>query len=196
MLGQSLAAGFTLVVVAFVLSQSRSSLNTLRAKLRDAVMSLIGISSKEVPHLSSSETGKPASAPLQPDELERDASQEDLLRRYERFAESSSEGLWELELPTHKVYYSARWQALVGLEPEPLDADIDHWLGRIHPEDKARVSHVLNTHIDNNQAFFEVEYRLRHHKRGYLQVSSRAHFDHFCVGQYPSESGLRRSRQT
>ena len=189
MLGQSLAAGFTLVVVAFVLGQSRSSLNTLHARLRDAIMSLVGISSKEVPRLGSSKSEKPAPAPLQPDELERDTSQENLLRRYERFAYVSSEGLWELELATHKVHYSARWQALVGLEPEPLDADIAHWLGRIHPDDKARVSHVLNTHIDNNQAFFnqtffELEYRLRHHKRGYLQVSSRA------TGSYDADGKL------
>lgn len=48
-------------------------------------------------------------------------------------------GLFEVDLRTNEACFSAQWQKIVGFEPQDHIADLNHWLFRVHPEDRPRL---------------------------------------------------------
>jgi len=54
-------------------------------------------------------------------------------------AQASLDGFFELDLKTNDANFSAQWQSIAGYEAREHAADIEHWLNRVHPEDRARL---------------------------------------------------------
>jgi len=70
------------------------------------------------------------------------------------YSESVNEGVLDL------TYINARVTEILGVSPEDWLADpTTYWLGRIHPDDRAKVS-ALNDRIDQTGEPFSVEYRM------------------------------------
>ncbi|MEM9946905.1 MAG: EAL domain-containing protein [Cyanobacteria bacterium P01_D01_bin.36] len=92
--------------------------------------------------------------------------------RYALAVESASDGIWDWDLKTNKVYYSSRWQSLLGLAThERIHNSPNEWLSRIHPDDKHEFEHKLQTHLQHPQhQKFRHEYRLRHADGNYRWV--------------------------
>ena len=110
--------------------------------------------------------------------LEREYST--LKQRHEGFAASAADGLWEWAAGG-KVFYSARWQSILGLSPQDLVGNSSHWLSRIHPQDRARVETAIKRAQDSAEPF-EAEYRLRHQDGNYRQVLSQARWQNGSDG--------------
>lgn len=104
-------------------------------------------------------------------EEERQAREESD-ERYRLAAEGSSDGLYDWNLRTQSVFFSNRWQSLLG-EGQPLDSDPAEWLGRIHPDDASRVRESLERHWSGATAQFEEEHRLRQADGEYRWVLAR-----------------------
>ncbi|MGH9201886.1 MAG: response regulator, partial [Vicinamibacterales bacterium] len=67
---------------------------------------------------------------------------EDLHVSEERYAlavRGANDGLWDWNLTTNEVYWSARWKAMLGYEESEMGVRPDEWLGRVHDDDLARV---------------------------------------------------------
>src|SRR5690606_27500705 len=68
--------------------------------------------------------------------------QRELLESQQRYALAvmgTNDGLWDWNLETSLVYYSPRWQAMLGFPPTEHWADPQHWLARVHPDDRDQV---------------------------------------------------------
>ncbi len=58
-----------------------------------------------------------------------------VLARWRRAAESARDGLWEVQVPGHAVWFSDRFGAILGHPPGGLVPDLAAFVSRIHPQD-------------------------------------------------------------
>ena len=82
--------------------------------------------------------------------------------RYSLVAEGVNDGLWDWDLTSDEVHYSARWFRLLGYPEEGQEGlgSADTWLKRVHPDDRSRVRSKLEAHIAGTTELFEDEHRL------------------------------------
>ncbi|UZN04784.1 EAL domain-containing protein [Cellulomonas sp. S1-8] len=81
--------------------------------------------------------------------------------RYALAAEAANDGMWDWDLGTGVVYYSARWKALLGFTEDEIGATSHEWLSRVHPADRVTVDRALSHHLNGRDPALEVGYRLR-----------------------------------
>ena len=86
--------------------------------------------------------------------------------RYELAVRGSTDGLWDWDVCSGKVYYSARFEELLGCDLGEIKNDIAAWQSRIHPEDRDDVLNALQDHLENGAAY-DVECRLDKKGDGY-----------------------------
>lgn len=93
--------------------------------------------------------------------------------RYFLAARGTNDGLWDWNLQSGEVYYSPRWQEMLGLEvSEPPHTD-EAWLTRVHPEDRSRVETQLGEHLAGKTPHFEAELRMEHTQEGFRWMLCR-----------------------
>ena len=88
-------------------------------------------------------------------------------------ARGFNDGLWDWDLKERAVTYSTRWKAMLGYAEDDVGNDIEAWLDRVHPEDRARVWNELTRHLDGYDGHFESEHRVLHKDHGYRYMLSR-----------------------
>ena len=103
--------------------------------------------------------------------------------RYAVAAQGANDGLWDWDRTRDRVFYSDRWKAIVGCQPEELGSGPEEWFDRIHPDDLKTVRAELTAHFDGLTAHFENEHRLWHKEYGYRWVLCRG------IG-VPGETGV------
>ena len=81
--------------------------------------------------------------------------------RIQTALESTTDGVWELDVPEGRMYRSRALLQYLQLEALALDGSHAAWVARIHPDDAWRVSQVLGQHLQGAASAFECEYRLR-----------------------------------
>jgi diguanylate cyclase (GGDEF)-like protein/PAS domain S-box-containing protein len=86
---------------------------------------------------------------------------------------SAGQGVWDLDLIKGRSYYSPDWKKMLGYEDHELGDQTDLWLKLIHPADRERVSDADRRHMENETAFFEAEFRMRHKDGHWVWVLDR-----------------------
>ena len=81
--------------------------------------------------------------------------------RLELATRGSNDGLWDWDLVTDKVYYSTRFQQLLGYDGVDVFEEIFSFRSHLHPDDAARVLRHLHAHLRGHRPGFDEEYRLR-----------------------------------
>ena len=107
----------------------------------------------------------------------RRESEEKLKRSEERFAlamRGANDGLWDWNLETDEVYYSARWKSMLGYEADELDNNLNTWASLVHPSDKESVLEKVQDYLLGKTASFEVEMRMQHKDGHEVFILSRA----------------------
>jgi len=107
---------------------------------------------------------------------ERKQAEEALYESEERYAlaaRGANDGLWDWNLKTNEVYYSERWQEMLGVAKN-VGSSPDEWLSRVHPDDLPRLRESLDEHLHAKSGHFELEHRIRHASGTYRWVLSRA----------------------
>ena len=94
-------------------------------------------------------------------------------RRYALAAQGAHDGLWDWDLAAGKVYYSPRWKEIVGCADPEVGTDPDEWLGRIHPDDRARVEAELFRAGEPSGSLVQAEHRVAHRGGGWCWVLAR-----------------------
>ena len=103
---------------------------------------------------------------------------------------ASDEGLWDWDLVTGKLYYSERWKAMLGYSGGEVSGDLEEWLGRIHPDDRPRVSAEIQAHRKGYLQTLETEYRMRHKDGRYRWMENRGGASRDASGRVVRIAGL------
>jgi diguanylate cyclase (GGDEF)-like protein/PAS domain S-box-containing protein len=93
--------------------------------------------------------------------------------RYALAVNGANDGLWDWNLKTNEVYFSARWQAMLGFQEGEIGVSPEEWFTRVHPEDLASVKQAIMAHLEGTTAHFEHEYRMLHQNGTYRWILSR-----------------------
>jgi len=81
--------------------------------------------------------------------------------RYARAISASTDGLWDWDMQSDKVYLSPRWKEMLGYEHDELPGNRqDAFLSRLHPEDVPRVKAARLAHFKRGVPY-QVELRLK-----------------------------------
>jgi PAS domain S-box-containing protein len=82
----------------------------------------------------------------------------------------SQDGLWDWNIKTDKVYYSPRWQQILGYEENSVLFTLDTWRSSLHPDDAKRVLDALELHLYGQAAEFSEEFRLKNASGNWVWV--------------------------
>ena len=97
------------------------------------------------------------------DITERRWAAESLLQSQEAYrlvAQAANDGLWDWDLRTNRIYFSARWKAMFGCTEVEIGSEPEQWFQRVHPDDVQRVRSALAAHRKSGSGFLEFEYRV------------------------------------
>lgn len=94
--------------------------------------------------------------------------------RWKIAVDSAEQGVWDHDLASGERYYSETWRDMRGLGPlDPLPADDEQWLARVHPDDRERVEAELNLCMAGEVEQLSLEYRERHEGGGWIWILRR-----------------------
>lgn len=87
--------------------------------------------------------------------------------------EATNDGIWAWYIPSGEAYFSPRYYTMLGYEPDEMPANYDTWAGLLHPDDLEKTQEIIQKHIANKSASYEVEFRLRTKTKGWLWILGR-----------------------
>lgn len=93
--------------------------------------------------------------------------------QYELAVRGSNDGVWEWNVTTQDLYYSARWKGMLGYAPHELEGHVTTWEWLLHPDDRERIQRQIAQHLDASGDLLEFECRLRHKDGTYRWIHSR-----------------------
>jgi diguanylate cyclase (GGDEF)-like protein/PAS domain S-box-containing protein len=93
--------------------------------------------------------------------------------RYALMLAGSADGIWDWDIAGNSIYFSPRWKAILGFQPEEHLLSPDEWLNRIHPDDLPSFKKQLDAHLNGLADEFRCEHRIMHKSESFRWVSSR-----------------------
>lgn len=93
--------------------------------------------------------------------------------RYALAIQGAKDGLWDWDLRTGEVFFSARWKSILGYRDDELENRLEEWFSRVHPDDLRGLKQALSDHLEGRSEAFEREYRMLHRNGEQLWIFSR-----------------------
>lgn len=112
------------------------------------------------------------------DETERRRSEQLLRESEERFrliTRATSDGVWDWDLITGKVWRGDGYQTLLGYSEDDLKTDNPAWTQNVHPDDREMVERSYNEAICAGEMSWSQEYRFKRKDGEYAQILDRAY---------------------
>ena len=106
--------------------------------------------------------------------LQAEADRHDAQERLDLVVAATQTGVWDWDMSTNRMYYSALWKASLGYEEWELSDSPAEWESRLHPEDKSRVLALVDDYLSGRIASYELEHRLRHKDGTYRWIHTVA----------------------
>ena len=102
-----------------------------------------------------------------------EALREATLRQNEA-GKAANVGLWDWDLVTNKVHYSAEWKRQIGYAEHEISDNIEEWRSRVHPDDLESTLERVQRSIAETQQYHNVEFRFRHKDGSYRWILAHA----------------------
>jgi len=93
--------------------------------------------------------------------------------RYALAARGANDGLWDWNIDSGVIYFSPRWNHMLGYAVSEQWSQPEQWLSHIHLDDRDRVRGEIAAHCEGTTPEFASEYRMRHKSGGYIWMLSR-----------------------
>ena len=87
--------------------------------------------------------------------------------------EAAHQGVWDWNLETNEVIYSASYKKLYGFADDDLKNDVSEWITRIHPEDQQLVYDSVVNHLQSENPVYDTQYRIRDKDGRYRWVMAK-----------------------
>ncbi|HET9058541.1 MAG TPA: diguanylate cyclase [Acidimicrobiales bacterium] len=94
--------------------------------------------------------------------------------RYALAARAANDGLWDWDLVKGTVYYSPRWQSMLGYPDGEIGPSPSEWLDRAHPDDSSRLRKLVEECRAGRQSCLQTEHRIRAKDGSYRWALCRA----------------------
>ena len=104
-----------------------------------------------------------ANAALAEQIIERDLMAQCLQQSEDRLdlvIQGSNEGIWDWDLTTHSAYFSNRFKALLGYEPDEFDNTLSTFHHHIHPLNLSTVNRAFQAHVREGRPY-DLKIRIR-----------------------------------
>jgi PAS domain S-box-containing protein len=93
--------------------------------------------------------------------------------RFELAIRGTDAGVWDWDMRSDEVFFSARWKSMLGHDDHEIANSFSEWENRLHPEDRSRSLSTIREYMDGGRSEYELEHRLRHKDGSYRWVLSR-----------------------
>lgn len=80
--------------------------------------------------------------------------------RFRRAAAGTTDGLWEWEIDSQRVWYAPRFVELLGHSVGEFSETFESFATRLHHEDRDRTMEAIREHLEEDKPY-DIEYRLR-----------------------------------
>lgn len=90
-------------------------------------------------------------------------------QRYQLAFEGMSVGVWDWDVATGSLYWSARFRDIIGVGHTTLVPHYSDFATRLHPDDKERTEAMLFGHV-RGECPYDIEYRLRRENGEYAWI--------------------------
>ncbi|MGK2964986.1 MAG: PAS domain S-box protein, partial [Tepidiformaceae bacterium] len=102
--------------------------------------------------------------------------------RYEFATRATNDAIWDWDLPTDALHWSAQFSELFGYPPGAIVPTIQFWEGLIHPADRERVVSSLNNAVAGTEEHWQAEYPLLRADGSYARVADRGYIQRDAAG--------------
>ncbi len=73
-----------------------------------------------------------------------------------------NDGIWDWNLHTNEIYFSPKWQEMIGYADKELVGHLETFRTLLHPDDAPLVFHAIEDYLSGVSPIFAVEFRFRH----------------------------------
>jgi PAS domain S-box-containing protein len=94
--------------------------------------------------------------------------------RLELAVQAAHVGLWDWDLRTNQVFFSAEWKRQIGYADHEIGNSLAEWHERIHPEDRHRTLQTVQAFIAKPWPGYTLEFRIRHKDGSYRWILTQA----------------------
>jgi diguanylate cyclase (GGDEF)-like protein/PAS domain S-box-containing protein len=102
-----------------------------------------------------------------------------LKERMELALLGSNDGVWDWDVTNDTVFFSSRWQEMLGYYNNELPHKFSTWEDRLNPNDAEETWRDINKHLNGETEYYESIYRLKHKDGHWVWILDRgkAHRD-------------------
>jgi PAS domain S-box-containing protein len=104
-----------------------------------------------------------------------EAEWRDSLARFHAVARATGDVVWDWDLVTDEIWWNDNFQYQFGYGAGDIEATIESWTGRLHPEDHDGVIARIHAAIDSGRDAWSDEYRFLRNDGGYAEIFDRGH---------------------
>ncbi|MEH1922795.1 PAS domain S-box protein [Nostoc sp.] len=131
---------------------------------------------------------------------ERTAALRESEERWHLALRGSNDGIWDWNIKTSEVFFSARWEEMLGFAENELIHNFEAWSSRIHLDDRDRIMKALTNHLAHKTPFFQEEYQIKCKDSSYIWILDRgqALWDEFgnAIRMSGSATDISKRKQT
>lgn len=80
--------------------------------------------------------------------------------RWQLALRGANDGIWDWNVKTNEVFFSKRWKEMLGFTEDEISNTLEEWSKRVHPDDLAWITEVIQEHFTKKTPFYISEHRV------------------------------------
>lgn len=93
-------------------------------------------------------------------DVSAEAREHALEARWRLALAANGDGIWDWDAVTGQVFQSDRWKEILGYGPDEGEGGVIDWEKRLHPDDRQRVTGLMNDYLARKAPTYRTEYRM------------------------------------